>query len=120
MMVANAHNLIITIKPANQRNSLQRTGKNRNSGYQDESQNLSSFTNDKIPITNGSGGRVYPANQQITQLQTSNNNNNIKHFHSQNERQKQQQLYEEDNDDDEGEEEEDEIVDHTKTALKIR
>ena len=33
-MVANAHNLIITIKPANQRNSLQRTGKNRNSGYQ--------------------------------------------------------------------------------------
>lgn len=117
MMVANAHNLIITIKPANQRNSLQRTGKNRNSGYQDESQNLSAFTSDKIPITNGSGGRVYPANQQITQIPTSNN---IKHFQSQNERQKQQQLYEEDNDDDEGEEEEDEIVDHTKTALKIR
>ncbi|KAL7074485.1 hypothetical protein ACQ4LE_006684 [Meloidogyne hapla] len=116
MMVANAHNLIITIKPANQRNSLQRTGKNRNSTYQDERQNSSNFINEinKIPITNGSGGgRVYPLTQ------------NNKYFQQQNEKQKQLLNYndatndEEDNNNDDGEEE-DEIVDHTKTALKIR
>ena len=74
MMVANAKNLVVTIKPANQRNSLQRQAKAKNgaSGAQPtqigtkyqrngESSTSSPFiaTAGTKPISNGSGRNFY-------------------------------------------------------------
>ncbi|KAL3091608.1 hypothetical protein niasHT_024190 [Heterodera trifolii] len=112
MMVANAHNLIVTIKPANQRNSLQRKGKADQFAVQ--SQYHQYFTGDgssssvvgKIgTFGSGGGGKVYPTGHgsPLYHLETDRHHHQMDEF-----------------DDDYAEDEdEDEIVDHTKTALKI-
>uniref|UniRef100_A0A1I8AW68 PDZ domain-containing protein n=1 Tax=Steinernema glaseri TaxID=37863 RepID=A0A1I8AW68_9BILA len=50
MMVANAQNLIITVKPANQRNTLQRGGTSRTSATSDWSDDRGKVTQGRRPI----------------------------------------------------------------------
>uniref|UniRef100_A0A914HEJ2 PDZ domain-containing protein n=1 Tax=Globodera rostochiensis TaxID=31243 RepID=A0A914HEJ2_GLORO len=123
MMVANAHNLIVTIKPANQRNSLQRRGKTNPFGAQGQyvSNQQQFFTGEGSSSaavvklggfglgTGGGGGKVYPTGQGVTSYQTGPSRHPL-HLNELDD------DYVEDDDD----EEEDEIVDHTKNALKIR
>lgn len=122
-----AHNLIVTIKPANQRNSLQRRGKADSFGSQSQyipnqqhkcnSNNYGEESSSKfgnygpVVIVGGNSGRVYPMGAQGVVISP----------YQQMGRQSQHSNNTFDDDYDESEdEEEDEIVDHTKTALKIR
>ncbi|KAI3415744.1 Partitioning defective protein 6 [Globodera pallida] len=123
MMVANAHNLIVTIKPANQRNSLQRRGKTDPFGAQgqyvsNQQQFFAGEGSSSAAVvklggfglgTGGGGGKVYPTGQGVTSYQTGPSRHPL-HLNELDD------DYVEDDDD----EEEDEIVDHTKNALKIR
>lgn len=127
MMVANAHNLIITIKPADQGNTLQRSSKNNAASarqqtgqiYNNQQQqyvksDVSAFGSTGTKLNNNmeangggkkgsAGGRVWPTAvyqpQPAAQQRTSQYSNDF---------------------DDEDDEEEDQIIDHTNTALKIR
>jgi hypothetical protein len=80
MMVANAMNLVVTIKPANQRNSLQRNGNKINNknhagfsqiGFHHQNypaqytRGGESSSSSQGKLTNGSGGRVYPTSGVI-------------------------------------------------------
>lgn len=55
MMVANAQNLIITVKPANQRNTLQRLSNLRSSEWSGTSDDIPTIGGDEIiaPVGNG-------------------------------------------------------------------
>jgi hypothetical protein len=137
MMVANAKNLVVTIKPANQRNSLQRNNKMQKASLNGSSspflhqmtttaaqfdlQNHQSYPNhpQQYPMnsagpklmTNGGGGRVYPSSTGMPMgvYQPANLQQNRRSKYS-------------DEFDDEEDGDEDEVVDHTKNmeAMKIR
>lgn len=124
MMVANAKNLVITIKPANQRNSLQRNGNGGGKGenvigigaspaqfgifhqpynqHRGESSSSSMVGATKLSNGGGSGGggRVYPSGGPTPMGAYQSRPKYVNDF--------------------DDEDEEDEVVDHVNTALTIR
>lgn len=120
MMVANAHNLIITTKPTNQVDMMEPSGYGQNNIKQP-----GLFSNQQYSQSNVSSSSVARTKMSIGEITVGKENGGARIWPIQdrlapNSVYLQKTHFSDEFDDDEDAEEEDEIIDHTNTALKIR
>lgn len=121
MMVANAKNLVVTIKPANQRNSLQRNNKMQKASSNGSSSPFLHQMTTTAAQFDLQNHQSYPNHPQRGRVYPSSTGMPMGVYQPANQQQNRRSKYSDEFDDEE-DGDEDEVVDHTKNmeAMKIR